>query len=168
MALRVFWLAVLLLAGPPATFGDDGAGARTVEAAARAWIEAFNAHDADAMVAHSTHDIVLMDATLPPISGAKAARAAWRRSLPGSGARTTSTTKELQVAGDVAWRIAAYAHVQANGQLIGRGQALEIWKRVDGEWKLHRQMSSGLLARQPLLRRPLPTEPVLDRPEQMN
>lgn len=168
MSLRVLRLVVLLLASAPAAFGADGADARGVEAAARAWVEAFNALDADEMIAHSTEDVVLMDATLPTISGAKAARAALRRSLPASGTRITSTTKELKVVGDVAWRIAAYAGARASGQVVSRGRALEIWKRVDGEWKLHRQMSSGILARQPLLRRPLPTEPVLDRPKEKN
>ena len=41
---------------------------------------------------------------------------------------------------------------------------LEIWKRVKGEWKLHRQMSSTLLVPPRMLPRPLPPEPVLDKP----
>jgi hypothetical protein len=45
-----------------------------------------------------------------------------------------------------------------------QGQALEIWKRVDGEWKLHRRMVTGAGTPEDLLTRPRSDEPVLDRP----
>jgi hypothetical protein len=35
---------------------------------------------------------------------------------------------------------------------------------VKGEWKIHRQMSSSILAQPKLLPLPLPSEPVLDKP----
>ncbi len=168
MTQRIVWLTVLALLISPVSFGEERADARAIEAAAHAWIEALNERNLDEMAQRATEDVVLMDATQPPISGREAARAAWRRSLPDSGTRITSTTKELEVDEDIAWRIGALAHERVSGQVVSRGQALEIWKRVAGEWKLHRQMSSGLLARQPLLRRPVPTEPVLDDAREKN
>jgi hypothetical protein len=48
---------------------------------------------------------------------------------------------------------------------VSRGQSLEIWKRVNGAWKIHRHMSSSILAQPKLLPRPLPPEPMLDKPQ---
>jgi hypothetical protein len=66
--------------------------------------------------------------------------------------------------GDVAWRIGALTHKLPNGEVVGHGQSLEIWKRVRGDWKLHRQMPSSILPQPKLRPRPIPSEPVLDKP----
>jgi len=64
---------------------------------------------------------------------------------------------------DLAWRIDAFASKLPNGTVTSRGQSLEIWKRANGQWKLHRQMSSHLLA--PVaVSTPLPSQPVYDKP----
>jgi hypothetical protein len=76
----------------------------------------------------------------------------------------TNATKEWVIAGDVAWRIGVLTHNLPRGNIVSRGQSLEIWKRVKGEWKMHRQMSTSILAQPKLLPRPLPPEPVLDAP----
>lgn len=168
MIQRIVWVIFSMLALSPVSYADQPADTRAIELAAQAWIDALNEHDTDEMVQLATEDVVLMDATQPPIVGRDAARAAWQRSLPAAGTRITTTTKQVEVAGNIAWRIGALVHERAGGELLSRGQSLEIWKRVNGEWKLHRQMSSSLLARQPLLRRPLPTDRVLDAPREKN
>lgn len=162
MPLFRAWLSIVVLAMASAASAVETADERALDAAARAWLHAFNELDADAMAALATKDVILMDGTMPPIAGRQATRAAWRGSLPDSGIRVTSATKNLEITGDIASRIAAFVYEGPNGQVVSRGQSLELWKRVGGEWKLHRQMSSGLLAQQPLLRRPLPTDRVLD------
>lgn len=105
-----------------------------------------------------------MDPNLAPASGREAARAAWRQAVAASRSQITTATKELVVAGDVAWRIGAFTHKLPGGDVAGRGQSLEIWKRVNGQWKIHRQMSSAILVQEKLLPRPLPAEPILDKP----
>ena len=127
--MRVHLLRVLgptlsvLLGISPLALADEAADRVALEAAAQAWIKAFNARDVDALAA----------------------------------------TKEAVIAGDVAWRIGALAHKLPNG-VVNHGQSLEIWKRVNGEWKIHRQMSSTILAQPKLLSRPVPSDPVLDTP----
>ena len=75
-----------------------------------------------------------------------------------------ATSRELTIAHDVAWRVVGLAQTQKNGVVHARGQALEIWKRVNGKWQLHRQMAAGLIAPDVSLTRPSTKEPVLDRP----
>jgi hypothetical protein len=102
-----------------------------------------------------------MDPHLPPASG-KAAREALRRALGAAKGQLTTATKEVAIAGEFAWRIGAFTHRLPGGDTPSYGQSLEIWQRVNGAWKLHRQMSSSLLAQPRLL--PPPTGPVLDKP----
>jgi len=153
----------LLLGISPLTLADEAADRGALEAAAQAWIKAFNARDVDALAALATDNVVLMDPNVAPVSGQKAAREAWGKALANAKYQLTTATKEAVIAGDVAWRIGALAHTLPNG-VVNHGQSLEIWKRVNGEWKIHRQMSSTILAQPKLLSRPLPSDPVLDTP----
>lgn len=154
----------LLLGVSPLALATEASDRAAIEAAAQAWIKAFNARDADAMVALTTEDVVLLDPNVPPISGRKAARAAWLRALGAAQGQVTTASKEIAIAGDVAWRIGAFAHKLPHDDSANRGQSLEVWQRMNGQWKMHRQMSSTLLAQPKLLTRPNPAEPILDTP----
>jgi ketosteroid isomerase-like protein len=154
---------LLLLCISPLTFADETADRVALEAAAQAWSKAFNARDTDALAALATQDIVLMDSNATRVSGREAARGALRQAFATAG-QITTTTKEAVIVGDVAWRIGALARTPSSGDEESRGQSLEIWKRVNGQWRLHRQMSSNLLAQSQLLPRPPLAEPVLDKP----
>lgn len=149
--LVIAWLAAIGSA-PPA-LASESSDRAAIEAAAQAWVKAFNARDANALLALATDDLTVLDPNSPPASGARA-RELWKKAAGVSQAPVTSASKEIVVAGDVAWRIASL------GDATKRTSVLEIWQRVGGEWKIHRQMSGNL---QPNLSTP-PSEPVLDRP----
>jgi ketosteroid isomerase-like protein len=143
--------AFAAVAVAPLTFATESSDRAAIVAAAQTWAKAFNARDTNALVGLATEDLVVLDANNSPMTGARA-REAWNRAVGAAQKPITSTSKEIVIAGDVAWRIAA----------LGSGQVLEIWKRVGGQWKIHRQMSSNVLTQPKLL--PTPSEPVLDRP----
>jgi len=144
--LAIVWIASLGVVSQ--AFASESADHAAIEATAQAWIKAFNARDERTLSALATEDSIVLDANTPPVTGVRA-REAWKKAVTGP---VTSTSKEIVIDGDIAWRVA----------VLGKGQALEIWKRVGGEWKLHRQMSSNLLTQSNLLSPP--AEPVLDRP----
>jgi hypothetical protein len=77
----------------------------------------------------------------------------------------TAASREITITDDVAWHVAGLAQTQKNGDVRALGQALEIWKRVKGEWKLHRRMAAGVAMPGDLLTRPSTKEPVPDRPK---
>jgi ketosteroid isomerase-like protein len=143
--------ALAAIAFAPLALATESTDRAAIEAAAQAWAKAFNARDPNALLALATEDLIVLDANHPAMTGARA-REAWKKALGAAQRPLISTSKEIVIDGDVAWRIAA----------LGEGQALEIWKRVAGQWKIHRQMSSNVLT-PPKLRSP-PSEPVLDRP----
>jgi len=163
MHIRLLITLMSLLVVSPLVHADDAADRAALEAAAQAWVKAFNARDPDAMMAVTTQDVVLLDPDATPVSGRKAARAAWARTLSAAQGQITSATKEAVIAGPIAWRIGALARKLPNGDLRS-GQSLEIWKRESGQWKLHRQMASNLLAEANMAPRPMPSAPVLDKP----
>jgi ketosteroid isomerase-like protein len=149
---RLMAIAGLALIGvAPLALATESADRAAIEAAAQAWAKAFNARDPNALLALASEDLIVLDANNPPMTGARA-REALKKALGAAQGQLTSTSKEIVITGDMAWRIAAF----------GQGQALEIWRRVGGQWRLHRQMSANVLTQPKLL--PAPTEPVLDRP----
>jgi len=143
--------AFAAIAAAPLALATESADRAAIEAAAQAWVKAFNARDEKALLAVATEDLIVLDGNSPPMTGGRA-REAWKKALGAARGQVTSVSKEIVISDDVAWRIGA----------LGQGQAMEIWKRVGGEWKLHRQMSSNVLTHSNLL--PTPSEPVLDRP----
>jgi ketosteroid isomerase-like protein len=158
-------LLALLLGISSTVLADEAADRVALEAAAQLWIKAFNARDPDALVALATPDVVLMDPNVDaPVSGREAARQAWAQAVSAAQGQVTMATKEAVIVGDVAWRIGALAHTPPKSNVVTRGQSLEIWKRVNGEWRIHRQMASTILTVPRLLPRSLPSDPVLDTP----
>lgn len=158
-----FWIrsvvsAVLVFAVAALSRADEAADRTAIEAAAQDWMAAFNERDAAKLTDLMTADVVALDPNVAPLSGAKSLLQNLRLAPR---TRALSTTREIEIAGDVAWRIASIAHKQPSGATT-YDQSLEVWKREQGGWKLHRQMSSGLLTPSKLFRRPVPSEPRLD------
>lgn len=161
---KAFWFVGLLvvscLLASTAAFAAEPERV-ALEAAIQRWTTAVNAKDVDALNATMTEDVELLDDTT--VSG----RDAVIRTLRDVATRgkLAATNREINIARDLAWRVAGLTQTLKNGDVHARGQTLEIWKRVKGQWKLHRLMAPGLIAPADLLSRPLPNEPVLDRPK---
>ena len=150
-----------LLAGALALAADSDRDA--LEAASHRWIRAINAHDSHTAARLMTEDVELLDGWAR-VSGRDAAiRKVGEIVTRG---KLVATSREITIAGDVAWRVVALAQVQKDGDVQALGQALEIWKRVDDKWQLHRRMAAGTGAPEGLLTRPEISEPILDRSKQ--
>ena len=148
-----------LLVSTAALAGDPERVA--LDAAIQRWTTAVNAQDVEALKATMTEDVELLD-ELTMVTGREAAVGALR-DVANRG-KLGATNREITIASPLAWRVAAFTQTQKGGDVHARGQALEIWKCVKGQWKLHRQMSAGLISPVDLLFRPSTKEPVLDRP----
>jgi ketosteroid isomerase-like protein len=156
-------LAAGLLAGGlwacTATAADAERGA--LEAAIHRWLAAVNAQDVTTLTSTMTGDVELLEDGAT-VQGREAAIRSLRQGA--THGQLIATSAEISMAGDVAWHIVGLAQRQANGDVQAHGQALEIWKRVDGEWKLHRRLATGATPAGISLTRPPAKEPVLDRP----
>lgn len=155
---KALWLALLV---STMAFAADPERV-ALEAAMHQWTSAVNAGNVEALNAAMTEDVQLLDEAAT-VTGRDAAI----RTLQEVSARgpLVATTREITMAQDVAWRVGGFTQSRKNGDVHALGQTLEIWKRVKGKWKLHRQMAPGLISPKDLLTRPSLKEPVLDSPK---
>src|SRR5262245_6546226 len=136
--MRIAPLAALLVnsllacAAPAAESEQDALGA-----AIHRWTAAANAQDAATLNRTMTEDVELIDGAATVKGRAAAIRAL--RELVKHG-RLAAMTREITIDNDVAWHVAGIAQILRNGDVRGAGTALEIWKRVNGEWQLHRRL----------------------------
>lgn len=153
---KAIWLALLVSTTAFAADPDRAA----LEAAMHRWTTAVNSQDVESLKATMTEDVQLMDETTT-VTGRDAALRALRDVAKRG--QLVATSREITIAKDVAWHVGGLTQSRKNGDVHALGQTFEIWKRVKGQWKLHRQMAPGLIAPKDLLTRPDPDEPVLDR-----
>jgi ketosteroid isomerase-like protein len=147
-----------VLASPLALAADSERIA--LEAAIQRWTTAVNAQDLDALDATMTEDVELLD-NMATVTGRDAAIRALREAA--TRGPLVATSREITIANGVAWRIGGLTQTRKNGDVHALGQTLEIWVRVQGKWKLRRQMAAGIISPNDSLSRPPPGEPVLDR-----
>lgn len=156
-ALCAGWLAGGLLACA-ATPAKDPARA-ALEASIARHEAAIAAGDVNALNATLTDDVELLDG-----GSSVAGRGRAARKLLASGAyRLRAASREIVIAGDLAWRIVGLTRSEKNGIVEARGQALEIWKRIAGEWRLHRRLVADANMPDIPLTRPPADQPVLDK-----
>lgn len=158
---RITSLATLLVGNllACASPSSPNADRQLLETAVQRWTAAVNTRDVGALRASMTDDVEVSD-NLTTARGRDAAIGALRDSVAQGSLK--AVTRELTIAGDVAWHAVGLTQTLKNGDVQSRGLALEIWKRVDGSWKLHRRLATGSPGVS--LTRPRPDEPVLDRP----
>jgi ketosteroid isomerase-like protein len=154
---KALWL-VGLLASSLAFAADSERIA--LEAAIQRWTAAVNAQDVNALAATMTEDVELLD-DAATVTGRDAAIEALRQAA--TRGPLVATSREITIANGVAWRIGGLIQTRKNGDVHALGQTLEIWERVNGKWKLRRQMAAGIIAPNDTLSRPSLSEPVLDR-----
>ncbi len=160
MLLRKLTMTLLLFVACTPAIADEAADRQAIESRAQQWVAAFDAQNATVLVSLATADVTVLDGTDRLLQGANAASQAWLRAAAITGDTLVSTTKEIVVSHDVAWRAGLLSY-QRSGAQKHSGQTLEIWKRTSEGWKLHRQMSSNIIDAS---LRPAPSEPMLDRP----
>lgn len=100
------------------------------------WEEAYASGDQERIAAVYTEDAVLLPPNHPIVDG-RADIGAYLGGMMASGAAISLEHRELEVHGDIALRTLTY-EIRADGQVVDTGKALEVWKKVDGEWLLHR------------------------------
>jgi ketosteroid isomerase-like protein len=113
--------------------------------ATTAWLDAWNAKDADALTALYAEDAALLPPNAPAVFGHDAIRAAHKDAMA-SGAGAELEDLEMWIAGDHGYKAGRYRMWNAAGELLDRGKYIEIWTKVDGKWLIHRDIWNSSLA----------------------
>lgn len=113
-----------------------------IPALSEQWIAAFNARDMDALMAMYTRDARVLPPNAPMEQG-RAAIAASFGELIDAGLSTTLTSVEAVASGDLGYHLGTYTLNAQDGTVIDNGKFIELWRRIDGAWKITHDMFSS-------------------------
>ena len=112
------------------------------EEVADAWVERFAAHDAAGVAALYTEDAQLLPPDMEVVSGRAAIQEFVAKNNPPGGPAFEFATIETLVFGDFAHRQGSFTVKGPNGAAPETGKFIELWKKVDGKWLIHRDIWS--------------------------
>ena len=132
-------LAIFLVV---ALTGCDRQPARVFpETAVKEWEQARNSRDADAMAEVYTEDANVLPPDGPVVEGRASIRTFFRNLFESRPEPAEFDEREIVVLGNYTWRQGAYSVPLADGS-IEYGKFIQLWKKQNGVWKLHRSMWS--------------------------
>jgi uncharacterized protein (TIGR02246 family) len=145
--------ALMLL--PSASFGQDTAAEeQKIRDLEQQWAEAVEERNLDAIVDLFAEDGRVMAPNAEPAMGRDSVREAWQGilDLPELDLSFAPTDVNVADSGDMAYAIGTYRLTfQSEGQeepTQDSGKYVDIWEKVDGEWKVMVEMYNSNLAPQ--------------------
>ena len=122
--------------------GQGNADVRAaIEAANKKYfVDAAPKGDAALIAPVYTDDAIAYPANSEAIKGRAALQAMWKSVLDSGIAGFALNTEEVESRGDLAWETGNYVMKLKDGKVADRGKYVVIWKRVNGEWKIHRDI----------------------------
>ena len=143
---KLLAISVLLLAAcgssTPMSTGDAESYIKQADVA---FGTAMRTNDMDALINNYSMDATLMPPNLPAAHGPSAIRATWSGFLGQfSSNDLTLTPDDVQQSGDLAVETGRYmVHVVPKGttmQVTDSGKYIVVWKKIDGRWKIYRDI----------------------------
>jgi uncharacterized protein (TIGR02246 family) len=134
-------LLALALAIPFPAFAQAGAGnlRPQIEKLVQAWQDAYNAGDAAAVTALYTTDAKLLVPGAEPGFGPKAIQKLIAADIA-LGGKLTLTLVDVVGFGDYALETGNWVATSPDGKHLDHGPYLVLYKKVDGGWKMYRDM----------------------------
>jgi uncharacterized protein (TIGR02246 family) len=110
---------------------------------ADAWVERYALHDAAGIAALYSEDAQLLPPDAEIVNGRAAIQEFFARENPPGSAGVEIATVETRVFGDYAYRQGSFRFKGPDGEAAAAGKFIELWKKVDGEWLIHRDIWSA-------------------------
>ncbi|HET9439292.1 MAG TPA: DUF4440 domain-containing protein [Longimicrobiales bacterium] len=111
-----------------------------IEAANKQFIAAFGKGDAAGLAAMYSSTGVAYPPNSEPVSGRAALQKLWQDAM-GMGVKAVNfKITEIEAHGDTAIEVGGYEMLGEGGKHIDHGKYVVIWKREQGQWKLHRDI----------------------------
>ncbi len=136
LMLAVPFLVSCTTAPPPDTTAED---TQAIKAASAQWLDAFNQGDAAALAAFYTEEAKLLEPNSPLTVGRENIQAIFQGFFDTGALELQLPEIELSVNGDMAHRVGKYTLTimpEEGDAIIDNGKYVEIWKRVNGSWKI--------------------------------
>jgi ketosteroid isomerase-like protein len=139
LSLAVCVAIVVLVISTRQVSGADDIRAQ-IEAANRGFEAAFGRGDANGVAACYTVEAQLLPPGSEPVSGTQAIAAFWGGAMESGGAGVKLHTLEAEQHGETAVEVGRAEILGADGASLDTVKYIVIWKRVGGQWKLHRDI----------------------------
>jgi uncharacterized protein (TIGR02246 family) len=131
---------VIALAGTHPAIAQTGTVKSAIAASNKKFSEALAAGNAAGVAALHTEDAVLMPPNTEAVKGRPAIEKLFTAFVAAGIKGVTLTSQEVEAHGDTATELGAYSIKDATGKEVDRGKYIVLWKRVKGDWKLHRDI----------------------------
>lgn len=103
------------------------------------WQSAFETGDTNAMAALYTADGAVLPPNADTVNGRPAIAAFWK-DFSESGLSGVVEDDDAYAQGDLGYKQGRYTMTDTDGNVVDEGKYIEIWRQVDGEWQLHRDI----------------------------
>jgi uncharacterized protein (TIGR02246 family) len=135
--------SLVVLAGCAPTAPDTAADDAAIRTVSPAWATAYNAGDADALVALYAEDAVVNPPGVPAASGHAAIREYFVKDVDAAkaaGVVFNLTTSDVGVSGDLGWESGTFTVTDKSGATIETGKYVSLFQKRDGKWLLFRDI----------------------------
>jgi uncharacterized protein (TIGR02246 family) len=132
-----------LLALPSAAFGQADSGAEAaINEGAVAWQTAWDSGDAAALAAMYSADAIVLAPGAEAAEGREAIQAGLQAFMEESGGSTIEITpgEIIPVGDDHAIEVGSFVETAADGSHKDHGKYVAVWAKVDGSWKIVRDI----------------------------
>jgi ketosteroid isomerase-like protein len=134
----------LVASASAAPANGNAAAVAAIRNNSAAWVKAYNAGDAEAVLGFFAEDAVVMPPGAPTLRDNAAIRQFVLRGIAGAKAKTITLTlgsaDDLGAAGNLAWHSGPFAILDKSGAAIDTGKYLETWRKIGGNWRMIRRI----------------------------
>ncbi len=110
------------------------------------WMEAFNNSRCKGLAALYAPDAVILPPNEPAVFGRDAIRATHQELFAEGDFKIDIEALETVIDGQLAYVAGRYRMWTGDGDLVDRGKYIEIWRPVDGEWMIYRDIYNSSIA----------------------
>lgn len=144
MSSHFKWICALLATvtalASCATTPQQGDVRTVIEASNAKWEQALSRGDAAGIAALYTETGQLFPPNDKVVTGRAAIQEYWQGAIQAGFKAVTLSTMEVESCGDSAYEIGRFTVPGEGGEVLDTGDYIVIWKRENGQWKLHRDM----------------------------
>ena len=109
-------------------------------AAEKRFVAAYNRGDAPGSAAFYTQDGQIMPPNTEVVAGPLALEGLFRSFWDAGDTVIKLETVEADGSGDIAYEVGRYTLSGKTGKVNDQGKYIVVWKKVDGQWKLYRDI----------------------------
>ena len=113
---------------------------REITATNQSFIDAYQKKDAAAVAAHYTEQGQILPPTTDAITGRNQIQAFWKAVMDMGIASVRLASTELDIYPGTAIEVGKYTLFSAEDQELDRGKYVVVWKKEQGQWRLHRDI----------------------------